>query len=772
MRITADIQEKHLKTSFDESGNDRGVNISNFIPIEAPALSYYGGKSKKYSLEWGISIINMYLNPALKVDVGLTNLFGKEALSLFLPVKPPPINYLNSGEKGIVAQFLKALNQVKKTHEFIKLVNSFMNNKSFHKINNKVSKYSGLTFKTTNIWDVIIQNFTSPIGTLDETSEIGYLFIDRTRIRPAGFKLGEHLYGLSLAPGEEVILEQKSSLKETTSFEESLEKEYEQKFSTETENSSRTTDSQDKEEGQESNTNIGGNLGVGGSVPIKGASVNADVGADASQSFAQSLSRSNQLSTEVANRTTTDVSTSLKSNHKTTFKITKESTFEKRSERRLKNPNYTTSLTLHYFKIMQHLKLQQERKGVQLCWAPFVFQPGSNLRIRMEQAKQKVFSDAIHSLDIPPEPIPPSKEFKKEWIRSNARSVLTPIFMGFSTLLDKYLDMEVRIPDDANFTGRLRVHLEGAPAMSSYAGIVLRGEEPGPDENGIVRATVKIDLPAGITMSTVFVYLEAEVQKVPATYHSKYDTYKELIDQWHRDVAEIKTGAKIEAQPKAEAAAKKVLESTDLRSDLLRTAIKQNIVATSRDEIKEIEQWHRLLDFENISFTLFPAWWSDQPILYPELGPTHLLNVEWARIFIPIRHIHNLPSGKTNEEKFLNLLYQPGQNGNISVVAFNSFSNKVTKDLRKEQDKFYDSDGCPITRKIGKEWSTHIPTDGTHVECVVGATTAADILTDTNAKLNTDILEAEKNALIKENIIRDNAATTSSPNLTTNVNVE
>src|SRR6185295_12248797 len=40
-------------------------------------------------------------------------------------------------------------------------------------------------------------------------SDIGYAFLDRTRIRPAGFALGEHVYALGLAPGEEVILEQK-----------------------------------------------------------------------------------------------------------------------------------------------------------------------------------------------------------------------------------------------------------------------------------------------------------------------------------------------------------------------------------------------------------------------------------------------------------------------------------------------------------------------------------------------------------------------------------
>src|SRR4051812_35888437 len=42
------------------------------------------------------------------------------------------------------------------------------------------------------------------------SSELGYLFFDRTRIRPQRFMIGEHVFALSHAPGEEVVLEQKT----------------------------------------------------------------------------------------------------------------------------------------------------------------------------------------------------------------------------------------------------------------------------------------------------------------------------------------------------------------------------------------------------------------------------------------------------------------------------------------------------------------------------------------------------------------------------------
>src|SRR5262249_13742423 len=42
---------------------------------------------------------------------------------------------------------------------------------------------------------------------------IGYAFLDRTRIRPAGFAIGEHIYAIGLAPSEEIVLEQKTFTK-------------------------------------------------------------------------------------------------------------------------------------------------------------------------------------------------------------------------------------------------------------------------------------------------------------------------------------------------------------------------------------------------------------------------------------------------------------------------------------------------------------------------------------------------------------------------------
>ncbi|MFI5852369.1 hypothetical protein ACIA8B_31650 [Micromonospora chalcea] len=56
-------------------------------------------------------------------------------------------------------------------------------------------------------------------------SDVGIAFLDRTRIRPVGFALGEHVYALALAPGEEAVLEQRTYTKRELTLEEQSESE-------------------------------------------------------------------------------------------------------------------------------------------------------------------------------------------------------------------------------------------------------------------------------------------------------------------------------------------------------------------------------------------------------------------------------------------------------------------------------------------------------------------------------------------------------------------
>lgn len=97
-------------------------------------------------------------------------------------------------------------------------------------------------------------------------SELGYLFLDRTRIRPMGFALGEHLRTFSLAPGEEVTIEERTYSKKESTFEESSERE--QTYDTEM-SSTLTTELNEGMNRERSRTNTDTNsmgVNVGGNI--------------------------------------------------------------------------------------------------------------------------------------------------------------------------------------------------------------------------------------------------------------------------------------------------------------------------------------------------------------------------------------------------------------------------------------------------------------------------------------------------------------------------
>ena len=150
---------------------------------------------------------------------------------------------------SIVSKFLKEIKAIFTISDLSESFTNFMKSNSYEHIkkqitecqNSSYNKESGLMFRANYVTleavvDIITNPYeprsfpTNPLWlTLDaDTSEIGYLFIDRTRIRQNGFCLGEHVYTMSLAPGEEVVLEQKSYKKEIISVEDTIEREFEQ----------------------------------------------------------------------------------------------------------------------------------------------------------------------------------------------------------------------------------------------------------------------------------------------------------------------------------------------------------------------------------------------------------------------------------------------------------------------------------------------------------------------------------------------------------------
>jgi hypothetical protein len=228
-------------------------------------------------------------------------------------------------------------------------------------------------------------------------SQVGYLFLDRTRISPSGFAIGEHLYTLSLAPGEEVVLEQKTFSKREVTFEEQTEEETQKDLEL---SSTLSTELQEGAEFQRSRTNSAG-FTVGGTVggDIKGVEVSANLGFSTNVTEASNETRKRSIK---ENTTSTQrVAARYRAAHKVSFSVAAQTGFEASSRRVVRNPNRFTPINLHYFKVMQVLELTQQRYGVRLCWAPSVKDPGFDLFDRIRIGREAILQKA-EQITLPP----------------------------------------------------------------------------------------------------------------------------------------------------------------------------------------------------------------------------------------------------------------------------------------------------------------------------------------------------------------------------------
>ena len=210
-------------------------------------------------------------------------------------------------------------------------------------------------------------------------------FLDRTRIRPIGFALGEHVQSVSLAPGEELVVEQKTFSKRETTFEEQTEHERQIDLELSSTLSTELTEGLDRESNKSEQTG----LQLGGSAETSdGAVVKAN--ASYSKNVTEASSQAQKRSVKDSTTATSKVAARYRAMHKTVLKISIESRFEAGAKRVIRNPNPYTALDLHYFKIMQRLELVQERFGSRLCWAVSVKDPASDLMQRISNGKQLI----------------------------------------------------------------------------------------------------------------------------------------------------------------------------------------------------------------------------------------------------------------------------------------------------------------------------------------------------------------------------------------------
>ncbi|MCX4564657.1 hypothetical protein OHA02_52215 [Streptomyces phaeochromogenes] len=615
-------------------------------------------------------------------------------------------------------------------------------------------------------------------------SDMGYLFLDRTRIRPKGFAIGEHVYALGLAPGEEVTLEQKTFAKRQTTYEE--QNEQETQFDLELA-STLTTELQEGFEATKSHNDTSGlnvsHTGQYTSPDFFWGKINASHTIGFTRNVTDASQETNRRSAKDSQSASSKTAAKYRTLHKTTFKVTEERGFESTSKRVIRNPNRYTPITLHYFKILQRLELSQERYGVRLCWSPAVHDPAGAFFTQLEVGRKKIIGDATAT--IPPAPTPPVKlgpggatpgPVEERWLHSSLTDADKWGIWG-----DQRHDYSIDIPFPSDVqwdgvaesvrltvdTGRTdyNVAVKGMPiVMSSEGGTVLR-------------VVVHVGAPVCINGPKIFFQVAARFVKAPspqnqstedATYAAAVAAYQTALREWEDKRDEIMAAARTSAA----AWELDMLQRMDPVTEMINQIIKGIFPPSVRDELWEIDLWQRLFDWSQASYVAYPSWWAEGAMRNPTRDASDFVNASWAKLYLPIRVGMELVA--------LRWIFGKKIDGALDPAVEASFDDLLEDLAAYRTESFGDSqeialtnggepsteygepgtDSCPSIRDIAPcigRWTELMPTDGTHVEVIQGSSTAADSTTARKADDDAALRKARLKDLTAETALKHNA---------------
>jgi hypothetical protein len=597
-------------------------------------------------------------------------------------------------------------------------------------------------------------------------SEIGFLFLDRTRIRPEGFAVGEHLLSLSLAPGEELTIEQRTFSKRESTFEELTDQEQTADLELSSTLTSEMTESLDREQSRA----VHDNKSLGARVSGEVYGVNVELGPSSAQDINTADRDTTRSSVKNSHVASSKVASRNRSQHKITFRLSTETRFEASSRRVLRNPNTYTPIDLHYFKILQRVRLAQERYGARLCWAPAVRDPAGNVEKRLQSIHDEIYKKAEQA-GIGPAPNAPTPP-------PNAQPVITSQTVN----ADKWdpvwgnqrydYEIEIKAPpgyvwdqDRPLVTSSLMFTFTGSrPAAANVVSVGAKGL------NAVVFVHVGIEDNANPVKSQFWearglATISVSARFIPAantqdkTYEDAVAAWRKATDEWNAKNAAAKAEAKKRADAEwAEVRAAALAQINPLH-ETMAVMIANMFPSQYRDDIWEIDYWDRLFDWRNAAVRLYPSWWNNKPARDKSGAPTDFINASWARLYLPIR-----PNA---EELALKWIFAVTQSG-VPPQQLATLINDLVSDFTDYRHRYFgDPVETPIVPSPGhdcpeapekyiclSEWHDLLPTDGTHLEVLQATTMAADDESLARAKDADDLRKAQVARINAENALR------------------
>lgn len=587
-------------------------------------------------------------------------------------------------------------------------------------------------------------------------TEFGWLFLDRTRLRPAGFALGEHLTTISLAPGEEVTIEQRSFTKTERAFEDARENE----LSTDLEFSS--TYATELTESFDWQMSLGRKRTEGTGQKVSGSYEGVGVEASAQQAndLTDGDNRTARNSVKRSETTSRKVAAKQRRQHKTILKISQENRFESGSKRVLRNTNALAPIDLVYFKIQQRLQLFHERYGVRLCWTPTVAKPGQAFRDRLTKRREKLVEDAQNGVDPGPAPIQPTSPITGMPQTGQAIEIagrFDPVWGGQSA------DYTVDIPAPPNYTWdgqepSLNFGFTGSrPAAArilsfarSASGVRLIIHVGVADcRNPFQPAFWESQGTATLTCTANFIPLPNPA--ADQAYATAFAAYTAQLADYNarKKLAQDAAVAEVDAIWEQERAV--LVENVDATTEVIGTLIEQAFPAHVRDDPWELDLWERIFDIPRVTIKFYPSWWNGPTLEDPKSPADSFINASWARIYLPIR-----PDAEAQAIRWL-VERQLFGKGSAQLEKAIAVLERELADYR--QTNFGTPDESPLMtgtmvgncQVISEQvkclgfWDDVVPTDGTHLEVLQATTSAADDAA--KARLDAERLRAEQEAI-------------------------
>jgi hypothetical protein len=140
----------------------------------------------------------------------------------------------------------------------------------------------------------------------------------------------------------------------------------------------------------------------------------------------------------------------------------------------------------------------------------------------------------------------------------------------------------------------------------------------------------------------------------------------------------------------------------------------------------------------------------------PTRDPSDFINASWATLYLPVRIGMEKQALRWVFDKTLSKILHPNLEKRLDAIVadLKEYRKKV---LGAEEEISLSDEPChpaPENFRCLAEWTEVMPTDGTHIEVVLGATSAADDVTAAELKsaeaLRAALVETEKgNAQLK-----------------------